>query len=180
MTERKRLSDILLNSDRERLERSWSTTKAADDLKPLPAGEYRCRVVTGELFNAKGGTPGYKLTLEVHEGEHAGRRLWHDVWLSEAALPLAKRDLAKLGIESLSQLERSLPPGIVIAAKVALRRGDDESEFNRVTRFEVVEIERPQADPFAPEDIADADPDPTDGDGFDWAHGEHRNGVPTS
>jgi hypothetical protein len=180
MIVRKRLSDILLNSDRERLERSWSTTKAADDLKPIPGGEYRCRVVSGELFNARGGTPGYKLTLEVLDGEHAGRRLWHDVWLSEAALPLAKRDLGKLGVEHLSQLERPLPPGIVIAAKVALRRGDDGSEFNRLTRFEVVEIERPQADPFAPQDMADADPDPTDGDAFDWSRGERRNGVPTS
>ena len=62
----------LMNSDRERLERTWGTTKPADDLKPIPSGEYRCRVINGELFNSKGGTPGYKLTLDVSDGEHAG------------------------------------------------------------------------------------------------------------
>src|SRR5512135_2137919 len=129
MAGRKQLSDILLNSERERLERTWSTVKAADDLKPIPSGEYRCRVVNGELFNAKSGTPGYKLTLEVLDGEHAGRRVWHDIWLSDAALALAKRDLCKLGVEHPSQLEQSLPGGIVVVAKVALRRGDDRAEF---------------------------------------------------
>src|SRR5262249_47247698 len=69
MAERKRLSDILLNGERDRLEKAWSTTKAADDLKPLPSGEYRCRIARGELFKARGGTPGYKLTLEVLDGE---------------------------------------------------------------------------------------------------------------
>ena len=38
MNERKKLADILLNSDRDRLDRAWSTAKAAEDLKPLPAG----------------------------------------------------------------------------------------------------------------------------------------------
>jgi len=78
MTERKRLTDILMNSERERLERTWSTTKAADDLKPIPAGDYRCRILDGTLFNSKGGTPGFKLAFEVCDGAHAGRRVWHD------------------------------------------------------------------------------------------------------
>ena len=98
MPERKKLADILLNSDREKLGRDWDSTKAADDLKPLPSGEYRCSIASGELFNAKQGTPGYKLKLVVLEGEHADRVVWHDVWLTEAALPMAKRDLGKLGI----------------------------------------------------------------------------------
>jgi hypothetical protein len=180
MAERKRLSDILMNPERERLERTWSTTKAADDLKPIPAGEYRCRVVSGELFNARGGTPGYKLTLEVLDGEHAGRRLWHDIWLTDAAMSMAKRDLGKLGVEHLSQLERPLPVGIILAAKVALRRGDDGAEFNRVTRFEVVAVEPPAPDPYAPTDAADGEADMADADGFNWRTGTPRNGVPTT
>src|SRR5512135_989319 len=125
MTERKRLTDILMNSERERLERTWSTTKAADDLKPIPAGDYRCRILDGTLFNSKGGTPGFKLTFEVCDGEHASRRVWHDVWLSEAALPMAKRDLRKLGVEHLKQMDRPLPVGIIADVRVALRKGDD-------------------------------------------------------
>src|SRR5438128_164679 len=149
---RKRLTDIFLASEQDRLERAWSEAKAADDLTPIPPGLYRCRLVSGELFNANTGTQGYKLTLEVLDGEHAGRRVWHDIWLSEAAIPIAKRDLAKLGIKRPEQLERPLPDGIIVAAKVALRRADDAGEFNRITKFDVVSVEKPEPEPFAPID----------------------------
>ena len=69
MIERKKLADILLNSDREKLDRQWDSTKAADDLRPLPSGEYRCSIAGGELFTAKKGTLGYKLKLVVVEGD---------------------------------------------------------------------------------------------------------------
>src|SRR5262245_35874352 len=94
---RRKLSDILRpDNGRDALEKSWAATEAAGDFAPLPPGEYACRLVSGELFNAKSGTPGYKICFEVAEGEHAGRRVWHDVWLTAQALPMAKRDLAKL------------------------------------------------------------------------------------
>jgi hypothetical protein len=178
MIQRKKLSDILLNSDREKLGRVWDSTKAADDLKPLPSGEYRCTIASGELFNAKSGTPGYKLKLVVVDGEHADRVVWHDVWLSEAALPLAKRDLGKLGITTPEQLERPLPVGIVVKAKVALRKNDDGTEYNRVNRLDVVGIEPPEPEPFAPSDDR-GDTATTDGGGFDWTKGR-QNGVPTT
>ena len=179
MAERKKLSDILLNSERDRIAGIWASAKPADDLKPIPPGEYRCRVMEGALFNAKGGTPGYKLTLEVREGEHAGRRLWHDIWLSEAAISLAKRDLGKLGVTSLEQLERPLPEGIIVTAKVALRRGDSGEEFNRITRFEVVAVEPPAPEPYAPKTTGEPEPeqaeDDLDEDGFDWRTGEQQD-----
>src|SRR5262249_45925760 len=160
--------------------------------------EYRCAITQAELFTSQGGTPGYKLTLEVLEGEHAGRRAWHDVWLSEAALRMAKRDLGKLGITDLRQLERPLPAGVVIQAKIVLRRDDDGREYNRVRSFEVVSVEPTRSDPFAPTDPEPVDaggnatvtavpttdlltppaPSPegmsttrTDSDGFDWFKG---------
>ena len=178
MIERKKLADILLNSDRDKLGRIWESTKAADDLKPLPSGEYRCSIASGELFNAKSGTPGYKLKLVVLEGEHADRVVWHDVWLSEAALPMAKRDLGKLGVTSLEQLERPLPEGIVVAAKVALRKNDDGTEYNRVNRLDVVGIEPPEPEPFAPSHEPE-DGSTADAAGFDWAKGQ-QNGAKTS
>ena len=178
MAERKRLTDILSNSGRDGLEKLWSTTKPSDDLKPIPAGDYRCRVNSGELFTSKGGTPGYKLTLEVLDGEHAGRRVWHDIWLSEAAQSMAKRDPAKLGIDRPEQLERPLPDGIFVAARVTLRRNDDGTEFNRVARFDVVAVEPPTPEPFAPT-TDEPGTDTADGDGFDWSTGAPRNGVPT-
>ena len=139
----------------------------------MPSGEYRCSIASGELFTAKKGTLGYKLKLVVVEGEHADRVVWHDVWLSEAALPMAKRDLGKLGITSLDQLERPLPDGIVVAAKVALRKNDDGTEFNRVNRLDVVGIETPEPEPFAPSQHPNGD-ETTDAAGFDWAKGQQK------
>ena len=83
MQPRKRLSDIYCASDLARLEKVWETTEAATDFVPLPSGEYRCLLKSGEVFTAKTGTPGYKMTFEVLDGEHAKRLVWHDVWLSE-------------------------------------------------------------------------------------------------
>jgi hypothetical protein len=150
MTEpRKKLSDILqFNSDRDRLTSLWTTTTAAAEFAPLPKGEYTFRLLGGELFTSKRGTPGYKVVLEVTEGEFEGRRAWCDFWLTPAALPMSKRDLAKLGITTLEQLEQPLPPGILIKGKVALRTNDDGTESNRLTRFECIGVE--PGDAFAP------------------------------
>jgi hypothetical protein len=181
VAKKKQLSDILTNSERENLERAWQTTKPADDLKPIPPGDYRCRIVRGELCNSKSGTPGYKIVLEVLDGEHAGRLVWHDFWLTEAALPIARRDLGKLGIERAEQLEQPLPEGIIVMAKVVIHRRDDGAESNVVRRFDVVAVEPPAPDPYAfdEEDLDDGEiSDTTDGDGFDWQAGEQRERGP--
>ncbi len=136
---------------------AWNSTTAAGDFEPLPPGWYVCRVESGELDTSRAGTPGYKLTFSVLEGpdpenSHAGRKLWHDLWLTTPAMPMAKRDLAKLGIDELQQLEKPLPAGIRCKVQVALRKGDDGVEHNRVKRFDVVDIDTPDADPDAPEE----------------------------
>jgi hypothetical protein len=151
--ERKKLTDILRNGNGSDIRSLWDKTEAAGELTPLPAGEYTAHVVSGYLFTSKEkGTPGYKLGFRVLEGEHAGRMFWDDVWLTPAALPMAKRDLGKLGVTSLEQLERPLPPGIRARVKVALRKDDTGAEFNRVRSFDVVGIDTPAADAFAPTD----------------------------
>lgn len=88
-------------------------------------------------------------------GEHAGRQVWHDLYLTPAALPMAKRDLAKLGIDDQAKLEQPLPLGIRCKVKVALRTDDDDgTQRNRVVRFDVIGIDRPEPDAFAPVDPA--------------------------
>jgi len=150
---RKSLSDILHNGERENLSRAWGETQAAEDFAPLPAGEYACHVIAADPFNAKTkGTPGVKIAFKVIEGDHQGRQVWHDCWLTPAALSQSKRDLGKLGVTSLEQLERPLPPGIRCRVKVTLRKDDEGNEFNRVKRFEVVGIDTPEVDAFAPTD----------------------------
>jgi hypothetical protein len=154
MNQRKKLVDILSqNGERQRLEKTWNETQAAAEFAPLPPGEYTFRILTGELFTSKSrGTPGYKLTLEVTEGEHEGRRAWWDFWLTPAALPMTKRDLAKIGVTSLTQLEQPLPPGILIRGKLGIWRDDDRNESNRRVRFECIGIE--PGDAFEPTEAA--------------------------
>lgn len=148
---RRSLSDILAAGDQGRLQDAWGHTEAAEDFAPLPAGEYIARIIAAELFTSKTkGTAGYKLSFRVLEGDYEGRQFWHDVWLTPAALPMAKRDLGKLGVTSLEQLETPLPPGIRCQVKLALRPDDDGTEYNRVRSFEVVGIDSPEDDAFAP------------------------------
>jgi Protein of unknown function (DUF669) len=150
MEPRKRLADILhQHGDRESLKQAWDRTEAVGDFEPLPGGEYTCRVISGEPFNARQkGTPGYKLAFEVTEGEHADRRVWHDLWLTPQALPMSKRDLAKLGITTLEQLDDPLPSGILAKVRVAVRKDDDGNQFNRIKSFDVIGVEA--ADAFEP------------------------------
>jgi hypothetical protein len=162
VSERKRLSDILQGSaDRDRLSKLWKTTAAAEEFAPLPGGEYTFRILTGELFTSKNSTPGYKLTLEVTEGEFEGRHIWCDFWLTPAALPMTKRDLAKIGVTNLDQLDQEVPHGILIRGKLALRKDNDGNEHNRLVRFEFAGKEK--GDAFEPPaEDGDAPEDPTE------------------
>lgn len=147
-----RLSDILASGGaRDDLKKLWDQTEAAGEMGPIPAGEYIARIVAGDYETSRTkGTPGYRLTFEVLEGAYAGRRLWHDCWLTPAALPGSKRDLAKLGVTSLDQLDSPLPRWIRCRCQVALRRDDAGIERNRVKCFEVIGLDKPEEDPFAP------------------------------
>jgi len=151
---RKKLTDILagrLDSIREQ----WADTQAAADFAPLPSGTYEAHVERIELHQAKTGTPGVKITFRVADGDHAGRLIFHDLWLTAPAMPQTKRDLLKLGITSPDQLDSiEIPPGrIRCAVRVALRRDDDGTERNKVNRFDLLRMDDPPAaDPYAPTD----------------------------
>lgn len=148
---RKSLSDILHGDDRDRLARQWQETEAAAEFGLLPKDSYDCHATNGTLETSRlKGTPSYRVEFTVCEGKFAGRKLWLDNWLTEAALPQSKRDLAKLGITSVDQLDRALPRGIRCKVRVAVRKNDDGTEYNKVVGFEVVGIDPPEPDPFAP------------------------------
>jgi hypothetical protein len=147
---RRSLRDIARGGGVDDLRRAWDTTAAAAGVEPLPSGSYRCLVAEGRLFNSPTtGTPGYKLVLQVLDGPHAGRRLWHDVWLTSDAMSRAKFELGLLGITDLAQLEQPLPPGLIAEAMVSLRTGDDGLTYNRVRSFQIIPPEAP-VDDFAP------------------------------
>jgi hypothetical protein len=128
----------------------WNESEAAGEFSPLPGGKYRCRLVAGTLMTSKKGTPYYRLLFEVLDGEYAGQRISLPVWLTAAAIPYAKRDLGKIGITSLKQLEEPLVPNRVCDVNLVLRVDDDGNEVNRVRSFTVIGTEAP--DVFAPKE----------------------------
>jgi len=145
---RKSLTEVLGTTDRDDIARQFDQAQAAAELVTLPRGTYRCRLVDGQLVESKTKTPGYQLAFAVVDGEHANRRVWHTCWLTPAALPMSKRDLAKIGITSLDMLELPLLQGLICEVKVIVRADDDGTERNRVQSFTVVDrIADPTADP---------------------------------
>jgi hypothetical protein len=144
MSSRKSLTDILEGVSRDELARQFEAVEAAPDYTPLPRGSYKAEVSSGELTTSASGTPGYTLGFTVCEGELKGRRLWHTLWLTQAAMPMTKRDLAKLGVVRLEQLEKPMPLGIICQLSVVVRTDDDGETRNRVSRMDVIEI-RPDA-----------------------------------
>ncbi len=151
MNERKKLTDILHGSDHDVLAKAWRETEAAVEMGPLPSGEYVARIIAGELVTSRTkSTPGYRLTFRVLGGDYVGRRFWSEIWLTPAALPMAKRDLAKLGVQSFDQLDKPIPQGIRCQVKLALRKNEQGDEYNAVKTFTVIGIDAPETDPFAP------------------------------
>lgn len=144
----RKLSDILNGQSREELARLFDETEAAPDFAPVPTGNYEVDLVHGELYESQKGTAGYTLHLVVADGECKGKKIWHTLWLSELAMPYSKRDLKKIGIETLSQCEQPLPPGIFCKIKVVLHTEDDGSTRNNVTKIEEGGIRQdPTGDP---------------------------------
>jgi hypothetical protein len=151
------LSSILAAGGGDDIRNLWDNIEAAGELAPLPPGEYTADLIAGELESSRSkGTPGYKMTFAIVEpSEYAGRRFWHDCWLTPAALPSSKRDLLKIGVTNLEQLEQPLPARIRCLVKLALRRDDDGNERNKVRSFNVIGIVEPERDAFAPPDDID-------------------------
>jgi hypothetical protein len=151
-SERKPLSSVLPDAPGDHdLFNAFDSATAADDFKPLPKGTYVAVAIEGGFTEAKTGTRGYKVTFKVLEGEFANRRLWRTWHLTPAAMAHTKRDLAKFGITSGDKLRQALPPDrFVCKVTVAIRTLDDNTQTNEVKAVEVVRVQEPQPDPFAP------------------------------
>ena len=137
--------DDLLPSN---IKQAWDTTSPASDFSPLPAGTYEMQIVSGQLGESRTGKPRYAVKWQVCSGEHAGRFVWQDFWLTQAGLPMAKRDLAKLGISQLNDLQKPLQGGSIFSVEVSIRQRDNGKKYNEVKRFSFLRTE--EADPFAP------------------------------
>ena len=108
-----RIASDILNGSGSDFNDRWNATAAAGEFGPVPRGVYVCHATKGELESSRSkSTPGYKVEFTVIDGDFQGRKLWLDCWLTPAALPQSKRDLAKLGITSPAQMEQPLPKWI--------------------------------------------------------------------
>ncbi len=142
----------------------FDTIEAADDFGPLPRGVYTAVAVGGQKGKAQTGTECYTIEFRVIEGEYASRRLWLSKYFTEAALPHTKRELSKFGIDSKAKLNRPFPADrFVCRLTVVLRKDDAGIERNEIRNVEVIRVQEPQADPYAPTatpaDERDGDPD---------------------
>jgi hypothetical protein len=143
----------------------------------IPAGTYRCLVVEGRLDRARTGTGTFKITFEVVEGPHTGRKVWHDIWLTPDALRVSGHELAQLGFQSIRELgERSLPVEMLATVTVVVRVDDDGTERNRVRSFKVID-DVPADDSLA--DPIDDDSPEVNGEHFDEAGFNWRTGSQT-
>jgi hypothetical protein len=186
MAAKRKLSEILSEAQREAYFADWNKVKAAGDFI-IPKGEYTALWIDGYAHKVKTGTDGFKLIFEILDGEHAGRKLYHDLWLTEAAKPQTKRDLDALGItDPERQLDGPTPQGIVVSLTVVVRKDDDGIEQNRIRRIKFLGVE--PADAFAPPDADGVDTSfdpaalegPKDTPGHNGAslHSQQRNDGP--
>jgi hypothetical protein len=144
----RKLSDILDGRNLEELAHNFNSIEAAPEYEPVPAGSYEVDFVHGELCRSTNGNTGYTCHFEIAGGECRGRRIYHTLWLSEAAMAYSKRDLAKLGIVRLEQCEEPIPPGIFCTVKVVERTEDNGTRRNRVVRIDAGGIRNdPTGDP---------------------------------
>lgn len=127
------------------LQRLWDSAPAENE--PLPSGTYRMAAIKGEPFTSKQGTPGYKVTWAVCDGEHESRRVWMDCWLTANSIPRSKRLLAPLGLNGAS-LSKPLSAGITADVTIAQRQSDEGREFNEVKAVTNILVE---VDPFSPD-----------------------------
>ena len=130
--------------------------------EPVPAGQYVADILPDgcEMFTAGTGTEGYKLTFAIAEGPHKGRRLWLNLWLTEAAAPRSKRELSQLGITNGKQLDEPLPLGLRVKIMVLVESDDTGRKWNEVKWFKDVVFNPPSPNPFPPPTLANASPAP--------------------
>lgn len=146
-----KLTDILGSDGHDELTRVFNNVDAAPELGPIPLGDYIAHITRKEVTTSRvKQTPSVKLTFTIIEGDFANRCVWYDIWLTRNWMTYAKRDLAKIGINSLEEIDPPLSDLFRCSVRVVVHRDDDGNETNQVKKFDVVEVEEPEPEPFAP------------------------------
>ena len=114
----------------------------------IPAGVFVVELTRGGIGQSKGGTPRYELRGKIVEGEHAGRTVFDDFYLTQAAMWKTRPMLTKLGITTADQLRRELPAGLF--ARVTLKIEEHEgTRRNKIADLTLIDY-KPGADSAPP------------------------------
>lgn len=90
----------------------------------LPAGVYAVELTRGGLGKSKSGKDRYELRARVGDGEHVGRTLFDDFYLTPSAWWKSGPLLKKLGITSPEQCRRDLPTGLLARVRLTIEEHD--------------------------------------------------------
>ncbi len=129
----------------EEIQRQFEDTVPEDPML-IPAGEYFAAVSGGEFYRTpRKRTPAYRVEFRLLLDEGLSRGLYHLFFLTPRALPMAKRDLSKLGV---SDVTKPVPPVIRCRARVGTRTLDDGRQVNAILYFERLPDADAESDPF--------------------------------
>lgn len=91
------------------------------DNTAIPQGDYHVSVAEAELVAKEGKTPYIRTVFVVREGEHEGRKLFHNFMWSEKSLPFMKGFLVAIDYDTSGEVEIDYKdwPNSELAVRVA-------------------------------------------------------------
>jgi len=124
----------------EKFAREWDAVKPEGERKLIPPGRYEATLVDGEAFEARTGTPGYRLTFALASGEFRNRQVSMRLWLTIDAAPRTKAVLAKVGLgPRFRDLDGDVPKGLRVALYVTTAESKSGRVYNEVEDFEPID-----------------------------------------
>jgi hypothetical protein len=128
-----------------------SAYDAADDAKPVPTGTYKAVAISGVYRQTATEKWYYRVTWEITEGAHTGRRVSRMYFLTKDAIEYTQKALKRLGLRKGTQLNDPFPAGRYLCEVEVTIRDFNGDAGNEVKSFTVTEEVKPQPDDFAPQ-----------------------------
>lgn len=122
-----------------------------DDFSPIPDGEYNVMIEDSEMKPTKAGTGEYlQLTLNVLDGQYAGRKLWDRLNLvnpNQTAVDIAQRTLSAIchAVGVMNPKDSAELHGKSMRVKVA--RDKNNADQNVIKAYKQISGNAPAAQP---------------------------------